>query len=1098
MLKSKSLLGRNKRAVVKPVNLKGKQFGSVKLRKKKHRKSASIADTSKLWKMSSEDLTQPPTATAGVRTSEIHERDMFLDLLSQVQDNRYDNQRYTLKAGSVTDESNPEEEQKVSRSVGSPDSIIINGSLPNGRPGSYEIPYIEISPTTDSPPKGESFLTSSSITVADTTEELTDNATVDDEGGDSEERCRRSLTVSPPPAATSLTPGRRSMQALQKVISEHREGPYPMLIEPPDGGFWLQHGEHDSARGTDGVWTAPEIDTEHYTIQTDKTAFVYGRYFMWRDHRNYIARDSKVGPVLLSVKTEEDYQGTMMRALLRTQKATYYNTIPMSQLPSQMEPEEIIKFIAGLHGEELFVENAIRFDNSKVGELIRKFDEHPVAKTHKFGVIYQECGQTSEEEIFGNKAHPSAFDEFLDMLGDKVKLKGFTGYRGGLDVNNDQTGEYSVYSEYKDRQIMFHVSTLLPLDASDSQHVQRKRHIGNDIVVIVFQDKNTPFCPKTVRSHFVHCYIVVQVEHPHTDHTVYKVALTAKDEVPDFSPPLPDPAVFQKGPEFREWLLTKLLNAEFNCHSASDFKRLATRTRSQLFLHLVEEIALTLDDPESSSLAKRYAQSLLQQENSLSASRSPRRWRRRTLGGIFTTKPGSSSSTSSKRKSLVDSPRNIRKMMSEGKLFAGSTPDLTIDTEKGSSSKQRDSPPVNFMESLANGETSSMGGKHSESQADLFMSKVRRRLTLKGGNKEKDPEKAKSKKPKRTASMDATTGLGMRDLFFKRRKDSSANNSPATRRSKPPMARGASEDSTISSNWNVPYELEDSEENGRSLENIPFSESAEYRNKWRSTPTILERQEGESGISISGVRMSAHGPLTADVAIQVGSEYGSPVFKFPSPTPPSESSSETSEKRTMDGSSKIYDLKQVFPHSLPTTPSSSRSKRQRNVLRKLPTKEQVQAAYADGKLTLKTDPLKLQQYHERSLPRFTTSEVQTEGAADKRPASSEGFSNDQYPTDMIFRAESTESISSESDEVYDAVMHSLQALKAEVGRLNELNLRLSQQNVKFASQNRRLKIRHFNMKQQLEEAEREIKSLHANLTLYQPNFIQEDSEEDDQ
>ena len=98
--------------------------------------------------------------------------------------------------------------------------------------------------------------------------------------------------------------------------------------------------------------------------------------------------------------------------------------------------------------------------------------------------------------------------------------------------------------------------------------VQRKRHIGNDIVVIVFQvsqsftlvlcvgqftavfhysqDKNTPFCPKTVRSHFVHCYIVVQVEHPHTDHTVYKVALTAKDEVPDFSPPLPDPAVFQK------------------------------------------------------------------------------------------------------------------------------------------------------------------------------------------------------------------------------------------------------------------------------------------------------------------------------------------------------------------------------------------------------------------------------------------------------------------------------------------------------------------------------------------------------------------------
>ena len=37
------------------------------------------------------------------------------------------------------------------------------------------------------------------------------------------------------------------------------------------------------------------------------------------------------------------------------------------------------------------------------------------------------------------------------------------------------------------------------------------------------QDENTPFCPNTVRSHFVHSYIIVQVEHPNTDHTVYKV-----------------------------------------------------------------------------------------------------------------------------------------------------------------------------------------------------------------------------------------------------------------------------------------------------------------------------------------------------------------------------------------------------------------------------------------------------------------------------------------------------------------------------------------------------------------------------------------------
>ena len=47
-----------------------------------------------------------------------------------------------------------------------------------------------------------------------------------------------------------------------------------------------------------------------------------------------------------------------------------------------------------------------------------------------------------------------------------------------------------------------------------------------------------------------------------------------KDRVPEFGPPLRLPAVFKKGPEFRDWLLTKLLNAELNCHKAPHFLKL--------------------------------------------------------------------------------------------------------------------------------------------------------------------------------------------------------------------------------------------------------------------------------------------------------------------------------------------------------------------------------------------------------------------------------------------------------------------------------------------------------------------------------------------
>ena len=36
---------------------------------------------------------------------------------------------------------------------------------------------------------------------------------------------------------------------------------------------------------------------------------------------------------------------------------------------------------------------------------------------------------------------------------------------------NDQTGKYSVYTEFNDQEIMFHVSTLLPYDPGDRQQV---------------------------------------------------------------------------------------------------------------------------------------------------------------------------------------------------------------------------------------------------------------------------------------------------------------------------------------------------------------------------------------------------------------------------------------------------------------------------------------------------------------------------------------------------------------------------------------------------------------------------------------------------
>lgn len=53
--------------------------------------------------------------------------------------------------------------------------------------------------------------------------------------------------------------------------------------------------------------------------------------------------------------------------------------------------------------------------------------------------------------------------------------------------------------------------------------LQRKRHIGNDIVAIIFQDESTPFVPDMIASNFLHAYVVVQLTHSTTGDTLYKV-----------------------------------------------------------------------------------------------------------------------------------------------------------------------------------------------------------------------------------------------------------------------------------------------------------------------------------------------------------------------------------------------------------------------------------------------------------------------------------------------------------------------------------------------------------------------------------------------
>uniref|UniRef100_A0A667YLG7 Si:ch1073-90m23.1 n=1 Tax=Myripristis murdjan TaxID=586833 RepID=A0A667YLG7_9TELE len=176
--------------------------------------------------------------------------------------------------------------------------------------------------------------------------------------------------------------------------------------------------------------------------------------------------------------------------------------------------------------------------------LITAFDEHRVSPNFKFGILYQKDGQLTEEDILSNNEESEEFKEFLSILGETIQLQGFTGFRGGLDVCHGQTGSDAVFTSFHGREIMFHVATKLPFTEGDPQQV-RKRHIGNDIVAVVYQEGHTPFLSDVISSHFLHCFLVVfSFCLSSMCISPSQVSVTAREDVPPFGPVLPDPPIF--------------------------------------------------------------------------------------------------------------------------------------------------------------------------------------------------------------------------------------------------------------------------------------------------------------------------------------------------------------------------------------------------------------------------------------------------------------------------------------------------------------------------------------------------------------------------
>jgi hypothetical protein len=183
-------------------------------------------------------------------------------------------------------------------------------------------------------------------------------------------------------------------------------------------------------------------------------------------------------------------------------------------------------------------------DNAAASKFFNSLDRIPVIDTHKVGIMYVAPGQKSEMEILQNVHGSPAYTRFLEGLGRLVNLRGQVDvYAGGLDPDED--GEYA-YAWWDDiGQILYHTATMMPTKPEDPQCNNKKSHIGNDYVRIVWNDSGGIYEFDTLKTQFQFVNIVIE---PHSfgsiaafsnnlhENEYFKVTIQSAPGMTEFAP----------------------------------------------------------------------------------------------------------------------------------------------------------------------------------------------------------------------------------------------------------------------------------------------------------------------------------------------------------------------------------------------------------------------------------------------------------------------------------------------------------------------------------------------------------------------------------
>ena len=322
----------------------------------------------------------------------------------------------------------------------------------------------------------------------------------------------------------------------------------------------------------------------------------YRRYFVEHDHAHYLGDGEELGGVVIVsvLMSSVPKLGVQHRVIVWAVSGVTRHVL---ESPHPLPFDAILRAVlpdAVAHRKLFGRLSPAQMEDPEVQTTLLKLENDEPSLRIKIGVLFASHGQVDETAMYQNQHGSNSFETFLDLLGDRVRLQGFDGYAAQLDPRHDGSGTHSVYrKDYAGYEIMFHVSTLLQYDPTDEQRIQRKRFIGNDIIMIVFMDGDTTYNIECMASQYTRVVLVVRpVLHPDYG-PGYALSVGSMKGLRSFGPPVY--ATYPRTEAFIEVLLAKCINGEKATMASPEFLIRDKRTRKG-YLQLFRD---TFGDPKA-------------------------------------------------------------------------------------------------------------------------------------------------------------------------------------------------------------------------------------------------------------------------------------------------------------------------------------------------------------------------------------------------------------------------------------------------------------------------------------------------------------------